>query len=49
MTKAETIKYAIKKECCRYSLIEWCNEWGFTVEEFERFLELGKEAFDNES
>lgn len=48
MTKAETIEYAIEKECQRYSLVEWCEEWGFTIEEFYRFLELGKKAFEGE-
>ena len=46
MTKAETIEYAIKKECQRFSLVEWCESWDITVEEFYRFLELGRKAFD---
>lgn len=46
MTKGETIEYAIKKRCQEYSLVEWCEEWEFTVDEFYRFLSLGKQAFD---
>lgn len=41
MTKAETIKYAISKECSRFSLIDWCEECGFTLDEFEEFLDNG--------
>lgn len=41
MKVSETIAYAIKKECSRYSLVEWCEEWGFTVEQFKRFLQAG--------
>ena len=48
MNKAETIAYAIKKECQRYSLVDWCEEWGFSVDEFNRFLTLGQEAFYQE-
>lgn len=47
MTKGETIVYAIKKECQRDSLCEWCNMYGFTIEEFERLLEYGENAFDS--
>lgn len=28
MTKGETLEYAIKKECRKFSLVEWCDEWG---------------------
>ena len=48
MNKAEIIAYAIKKECQRYSLVDWCEEWGFSVDEFNRFLTLGQEAFYQE-
>lgn len=48
MTKGGKIEYAIKKECQRYSLVDWCEEWNFTVDEFYKFLELGREAFDLE-
>jgi hypothetical protein len=46
MTKGEKLEYAIEKECCKFSLVEWCDEWGVTIDEFEEFLRLGKEAFD---
>ncbi len=49
MTKAETIAYAIKKECCRYSLKEWCDTWGFTIDDFDKFLEFGKKVFERMS
>lgn len=48
MTKSETIEYAIKKKCQEYSLVDWCEEWDFTVDEFYKFLELGKKEFDLE-
>jgi len=47
MTKGETIEYAIAKECQKYSLVEWCDSWDITIEEFERFLKYGKNAFDS--
>lgn len=46
MTKGERLEYAIKKECRKFSLVQWCNEWKVTIDEFEEFLRLGKEAFD---
>ena len=49
MNKAKTIAYAITKECQLYNFAEWCEEWGFTVDDFYRFLELGQEAFENDS
>ena len=45
-TKGDMIAYAIKKECQRYSLVDWCEEWDITIEEFNRFLELGAQGFD---
>ena len=46
MTKGQTIEYAIQKECQRYSLVDWCEEWDFTIDEFYEFLEAGKRVFD---
>ena len=46
MTKGETIEYAIQKECSSFSLAEWCVSWGITINEFKKFLVLGREAFD---
>ena len=37
---AETIAYAIKKECQRMSLYDWCDSWNITIDEFEEFLAL---------
>ncbi len=37
---AETIAYAIKKECQRYSLYDWCDSWDITTNEFDEFLAL---------
>lgn len=45
-SKGELIAYAIRKECQRYSLMDWCEEWDITIEEFDRFLELGEKGFD---
>ena len=41
---AETIAYAIKKECQRSSLYDWCDSWDITTDEFDEFLTL---AVDN--
>jgi len=41
MSTSETIAYAIKKKCREDSLFEWCKSWGFTIEQFERFLQAG--------
>lgn len=46
MTKGETIEYAIKKECRRDSLADWCEMWEFTIDEFYEFLEIGRQGFD---
>lgn len=46
MTKGETIEYAIQKECSSWSLVEWCENWEITIDDFKEFLRLGKEAFD---
>ena len=41
---AETIAYAIKKDCQRSSLCDWCDSWDITTDEFDEFLAL---AVDN--
>ena len=41
---AEIIAYAIKKECQRMSLYDWCGSWNITTDEFDEFLAL---AVDN--
>lgn len=46
MSKAEDISYAIEKECSRMSLVDWCEELDFTIEEFYRFLNFGKKCFE---
>ena len=48
MNIGETIAYAIRKECSRYSLVNWCKEWGFTIEQFKRFLDGGIDRFRTE-
>ena len=45
LTMGERIAYAIKKKCSDWSLTEWCEEWGFSIEDFEKFLEGGKKEF----
>lgn len=47
-SKGEKIAYAIRKECQRYNLVDWCEEWDITIEEFDRFLELGERGFDTD-
>ena len=44
MNKNERIAYAIKKQCSEYSLVEWCNEWGFTIDDLNNFLNKGMET-----
>lgn len=39
MNKWDTIRCAIQKECRRDDLSEWCEYWGFSVEDFETFLD----------
>jgi hypothetical protein len=39
-SKAETIAYALKKECQRISLYDWCDSWDITTDEFDEFLAL---------
>lgn len=41
MKVSETIAYAIRKKCSEYSLAQWCETWGFTPEQFGRFLQAG--------
>lgn len=41
---AEIISYAIKQECKRPSLYDWCDRWDITTNEFDEFLAL---AVDN--
>ena len=43
---AETIAYAIRKECQRISLYDWCEDWGITIDEFEEFLSNGIKESD---
>lgn len=44
--KIELIIKAIRKECSSYSLVEWCESWGFTVEDFDKFLEFAERYND---
>lgn len=44
--KAETIAYAIRKECQRSSLYDWCESWSITIDEFEEFLSNGIKGSD---
>ena len=37
---------AIRDKCSEESLIRWCKSWGFTLEDFRLFLQLGAAAFD---
>lgn len=46
--KIELIVKAIRKECSRYSLIEWCKGWGFSVEDFDEFLEYAERVIEIE-
>lgn len=36
--KANTIYRCIERECQRDNLTEWCEDYGFTVDEFYEFL-----------
>ena len=46
--KAETIAYAIRKECQRISLCDWCESWDITIDEFEEFLSNGIKESESE-
>ena len=46
--KAETIAYAIRKECQRISLYDWCKSCGITTDEFEEFLDNGINGSESE-
>lgn len=47
--KAERIAHAIKKACCWFCLVEWCENWEFTVDDFEAFIRAGIKHFDEEA
>lgn len=40
------IAYAIRKKCSKYDLTEWCDYWGFAVEDFDEFLESALKYID---
>ena len=46
--KAETIAYAIRKECQKYALYDGCETWDITIDEFEEFLSNGINGSDSE-
>ena len=46
--KAEIIAYAIRKECQRSSLYDWCETWEMTIEEFEECLSNGSKESESE-
>lgn len=48
MTKGERISYALDKEVCRNSLIEWCEEWEIDMGDYYKFLEAGEKALPEE-
>ncbi len=48
MTKGERISYAINKEVCRFSLVDWCEEWGIDMDDYEKFMEAGEKALPEE-
>ena len=43
---AKTIAYAIRKECQRIQICDWCEDWGITIDEFEEFLFNGIKESD---
>lgn len=46
--KAERIAYYIEKECCKFSLTEWCADRDMTLEEFHAFILAGEKHFEEE-
>ena len=48
MTKGERIEYAIEKEVKRYSFVEWCEEWGISEEDWDKFMDAGRKALTKE-
>lgn len=45
-SKAETISYMIEKELSRVSLVDMCEYWQVTIEEFEEFLDYAFRYID---
>lgn len=46
LTKGELIACAIGNKCKEANLTVWCAIWGFTEDEFFRFLKFGEEVFN---
>lgn len=44
MTNYKTIRHAIEKECRRISLTDWCENWGFTTDDFDKYLDAADNA-----
>lgn len=40
----KTIRHAIEKECRRISLTDWCENWGFTADDFNKYLDAADKA-----
>lgn len=44
--KAENVAAMISKECCRISLVELCDYWDITPEDYDEFLEYAFRYID---
>lgn len=44
MTNYKTIRHAIEKECRRISLTDLCENWGFTTDDFDEYLDAADNA-----
>ena len=48
MNKGEKIKYAIFKEVSKFSFREWLEEWKIDKEDWDKFMEAGEKALNEE-
>lgn len=42
------IQMAIEKEVSRYSFVKWLEEWDISEVDWDKFMEAGKAAFNEE-
>ena len=43
---ALSIVYAIRRECSKVDLTEWCHYWDFTTEDFDELLDYALRYMD---
>ncbi len=48
MTKGQQIAYAIKKTVSEYSFMKWLEMWGISKTEWDKFMNAGILAIDED-